>query len=703
MGFFDLLFFLLALALLAAPVVVIVLLVQARASIRDLQMEDMDLKDRLRDLEAKLQQQATRFASAPPPQPPQPAATAPAAPPAPPTLQVPQAEPAAAPVAPPSQPHFPQPPAWPAEPPMHRKSTHFQAFQPPPEAPGPEAPRAASIFSLEERLGANWLNKLGIAILVVGLAFFLAFKLQTMGPAGKVFCGYTISFVLLAGGVWLQRKATYRVFARAGIGGGWALAYFTTFAMHHVAAARILPSLAADLVLMLLVAAGIVLHSLRYRSQTVTGLAFLLGYATLLASHLQSASGTVVFSLTASAILALALVCVTTLRHWAGLELAGLIAVYCTHFIWLTQVLPAHPAGFPEFWPSTVLILVYWLIFRLAYVLRTPLNAKEESLSSLSAVLNSAGVLGLLKYQSAHPELAFWVLAALGVVEMLLAFRMRGRRPQAFVILSTIATVLLVAAVPYRFHGVSWPVLWLVEAQVLALSGLRLKEPVFRRLGLLAGLATGVVLAFHDVLPLWFFRSDHTDSSRHISLTVALALAAILYWVHAEIYPRRWPQIAETDLESFALRITSWLAAASAVAALWVALPASWVAVGCMALVVLLGFAADRLRAVSLALQTDVLAAFAVLAIFFWTLSTADGWLYHRIPALLAVALLYAAMRRRTVPEGTRRYVPVAYSWVAACFLPILTSDIIQDAWVVAVLAALALALFELGRHFRAG
>ncbi|HUX45162.1 MAG TPA: DUF2339 domain-containing protein, partial [Terracidiphilus sp.] len=47
--------------------------------------------------------------------------------------------------------------------------------------------------------------------------------------------------------------------------------------------------------------------------------------------------------------------------------------------------------------------------------------------------------------------------------------------------------------------------------------------------------------------------------------------------------------------------------------------------------------------------------------------------------------------------------VPVAYSWVAACFLPILTSDIIQDAWVVAVLAALALALFELGRHFRAG
>ena len=40
----------------------------------------------------------------------------------------------------------------------------------------------------------------------------------------------------------------------------------------------LLDSLAADLVLMLLVAAGMVGHSLRYRSQTVTGLAFMLGF-----------------------------------------------------------------------------------------------------------------------------------------------------------------------------------------------------------------------------------------------------------------------------------------------------------------------------------------------------------------------------------------------------------------------------------------
>jgi hypothetical protein len=32
----------------------------------------------------------------------------------------------------------------------------------------------------------NWLNKLGIFILVLGVAFFLAYQLKILGPAGKV-------------------------------------------------------------------------------------------------------------------------------------------------------------------------------------------------------------------------------------------------------------------------------------------------------------------------------------------------------------------------------------------------------------------------------------------------------------------------------------------------------------------------------------
>ena len=538
------------------------------------------------------------------------------------------------------------------------------AFQgAPPRADAQKESAKARIFSLEETLGANWLNKIGIASLVIGLAFFLAWKLQTWGPEGKVLCGFAVSLALLGGGVWLERKPTYRVFARGGIGGGWALAYFTTFAMYHLQAARVLDSLPADLALMLLVAAGMVGHSLRYRSQTVTSLAFLLGFGTLITSHIENPNQTVEFSLIASAILAIALVVVTTIRHWAALELCGLVAVYVSHFVWLNEVLPANHAEFAEFWPSTALILLYWLIFRLAYVMRTPLDKREESLSSVSAILNSGGVLGLLKFQSAHPEWAFWALVVLGVFEMGLAYWAKAKRRQAFVVLSTIAVVLLVSSVPFRFHGVSWPVLWLVQAQVLAIAGLRLGEPVFRRLGLLVGLITGGVLALHDVMPLAMERLVAADPNRHWSLTAGLALAAILYWTHAEVYPRRWPEIEANAMETFALKVSSWLALGAAATCLWVVLSNQWLPVGWIALFLVLVFAGYWFRAKHPLLEGDVLALATagllalnhVLPLAFFRLDHADPGSHPVETTVLAVAALAYWLRAEVFPRKLRR------------------------------------------------
>jgi hypothetical protein len=579
-------------------------------------------------------------------------------------------------------------------------------------------------FSIEETLGTNWLNKLGVGILVIGLAFFLAYKLQTWGPGGKVLTGFAVSFALLAGGVWLERKPTYRIFARAGIGGGWALAYFTTFAMHHIPAARVLDSLAADLVLMLLVAAGMVGHSLRYRSQAVTGLAFLLGFGTLLTSDLEAGGGTVVFSLAASAVLALALVVVTTLRHWTVLEMAGAAAVYLNHLVWLTRVLPENHAAFAQFWPSTVLILLYWAIFRAAYVLRKPLTEEEENQSALTAILNSGGVLGLLKFQSAHPEWAFWALAALGAIEMALAFAVRGRRRKAFVVLTTIASVLLIASVPFKFHGVSWPVLWLVEAQALAICGLRLGEPVFRLLGLLAGVVTGGVLAFHDVLPLLLLRLSAPDPDwhlgGHLSLVAALVLAAALYWIHAEVYPKCWPAIAEDEREAFALKITSWLGVATAAAAVWVALPELWLPVGWLALVLALGFASRRFQARLLGIEADMLALSSGLLLALDRVAPlilakqGGGLAPHRWAetAVLALAALaywaYAELYPRALwkaegePDAWQGLVWPIISWLGLASAAAALWVALPELWLPVGWLALVLALGFLSPRFRA-
>jgi hypothetical protein len=553
-------------------------------------------------------------------------------------------------------------------------------------------------LSLEERLGANWLNKLGIVILVFGVAFFLAYQLKNLGPAGKVVVGFAVSLTLLVGGLVLERRSSYRILGRAGIGGGWALTFFTTFAMYHVTATKVLHSQALDLVLLLAVALGMVWHSLRYKSQVVTGLAFLLAFSTINISDVN------MFSLAASALLAAGLVFVTSREHWAELELAGVVAVYGSHFWWLTRVLalhggPGHP--FPEFYASAGLILMYWAIFRVAYVWRIPKDRREDLLTSITAVLNSAGLLGLLKYQSSHPEWAFWALLALGAAEMVLAFLARLRRRTAFVVLSTIAAALLLAAVPFRYHGAHWSLLWVLEAEVLFVAGVRMREVVFRRLGILAGFVAAVPLFAVEIVSVATLRNLHPDFSRHWPAALALALGAAAYWGNGVAAVRRWPEIAAGQLDHALLQITSYLGLAAAAGALWVFFPNTQTALAWMVLVVALGFVADKLASGDLSLQTDILAAAVLFRSLLVNLETTAhwGWLTQRAITLGIVSLLFyvSARRKRGALEFSGAYIAPAYTWAGSLVLALLLWYELLPVAVAVAWAVLGLVLLEIG------
>ncbi|HEV2215359.1 MAG TPA: hypothetical protein VGR64_08730, partial [Terracidiphilus sp.] len=193
----------------------------------------------------------------------------------------------------------------------------------------------------------------------------------------------------------------------------------------------------------------------------------------------------------------------------------------------------------------------------------------------------------------------------------------------------------------------------------------------------------------------------NTDSGHHPALTTVLSLTALAFWSRAELLPRFLPKLNAIPnwdpaaWEAVMLPLAGSIGTASAAAALWVALPSAWVAVGWLALVLLLGFAADWIASRALALQADALALASLLWLNGWDIWKPD-W-HHRTPLLIAIALLYCGMRRKTV-AGTRNYVPAAYSWAAAAFLPLVVFDIFKEPWSAPVLTALAIVLFEIGR-----
>ena len=255
--------------------------------------------------------------------------------------------------------------------------------------------------------------------------------------------------------------------------------------------------------------------------------------------------------------------------------------------------------------------------------------------------------------------------------------------PDQWLPLAWIALFLLLVIVGHRFHATMLP----LEGDVLAL------------------LSAGV-LAFHHVLPLLFFRFENADPSRHPALTAVLSLAAFSFWLRAELLPRFLPKLNPVPIwdpaawEAVMLPLASCIGTALAASAMWVALPVEWVPVGWLALMVMLGLAADWIASGALALQADVLAVAAILGLFGWNVWHPD-W-HHRTPLMVAVALLYCGMRRKTTTGG-RNYVPAAFSWAATLFLVFLTFDIFHDPWIAPILVALCLALFEIGRFARKG
>src|SRR5271166_6273019 len=695
------------------------------------------LETRVHELEHRL---AT--ASAPPTPAQQPVALAPSAPEPkpveppvaiklPPTLEIPKPPEPAVPSAPPAHPFEPPTPKPPAPPPPFPKPVtpkpaspsaptiaHPPALVhpvPPPLSPPPQPAHLSAreaTSQLEETLGKNWLNKLGIIALVIGISLFLAYKFPSLSNPEKVGLGYLISFVILGTGIYLERLDRYRIFARALIGGGWALTFFVTYAMHFVLYTRVIDTEWVDLVLLFLVAVAMVFHTLRYDSQVVTGLAFLLAFFTVAISQ------DTIYSLTAGAILALGLVTIVHRRQWFELEVFGILAAYINHFIWLSRVIipavgPHHM--FPEFIPSTVLLCLYWATYRWSYIAREIKNKSQESVSTLAALLNTSLLLGVFKYQSVRPELAFYALLLLGAVELALGqLPVTRRRRIAFIMLSTIGIILLVAAIPFKYSGMDTAVIWLAEAEMLILAGVFTREILFRRFGLLVALLTSSDMLVNQAVPTLYDRLSHPAlitikgygpaiPAHEEQLAISFLVAALLFYANSLGIPRRWKDLFTTESENLFFRALSYLAALMLFVSIWLALLLSWTAVFWAAAAFLLIVLARAISAADLRYQAHLFSLAAFVRVLDLDFSLRTPYLdtvhsHYPLTLSLVIALLYLCARWLSLDSFDSPINPSElYTTAAAILVVILTDRECHWAWIAIAWGAFALVLAVIG------
>jgi hypothetical protein len=588
----------------------------------------------------------------------------------------------------------------PAPPPM--RNVNPPVFQQIEKAPRDRAQLKKKSLSLEEALGTNWFPKLGITAVVIGIGLLVGASWGAFAPWLRVAILYCGGLGLLAGGILLERKEQYRILGRSLIGGGWAVTFLVSYAISHARSLLVLTSQPADLFLMLAVAGAMVWHTLKYDSQLVTGISFLLGFTAV------ALNSDPPYNLIAGAILVAGMTVIVLRRQWFELEVFGILASYLNHLLWLYPIVESmgsHKHDFAQFPASVALLGFYWLVFRASYLLRKPETDEKEKLSTVAGLLNPVLLLGVMKYQSFHPEMAFYALLALGTVEFILGQLPSSRKRVApFRLLSSLGATLMLAAVPFKYSGNSLEILWLAGGEAFLLAGIFTRERLFRGFGLIISFMVALYsLAFHFEGLI-----DEISSGKahyHAELGLVFAVVAATFYANSHIARWLWPELFEQELETQALTGLSFAASLFSVAATFALVGDAAVPLVLMSLVTVLSWSGRDFKIPELVYESHWIAALAIAQLIFAGQNQQDVW--HGIPFRFvmfvpAAALLYLSSRfvRLSETRGKAAFSSV-YAWAGTGLLAVLIWFQMPD-WSIAVFwLALGLALCAAAELFQ--
>ncbi len=383
--------------------------------------------------------------------------------------------------------------------------------------------------SLEQEIGLYWLNRLGITSLVIGIALLLMYSFQYFGSVAKIASGFMIAAAFLVGGEWMENRGGPKWYARSLMGGGWAVAYFTVFAMHHIPAVKVIADQNLECVLLYAVAFCAMRHCIWKRSELTALFALVLGLVTFALSEPSIASAL------ASAVLVESVCTLSRKLNWTRLYFGGLLGSYCTAS-YIIDAKISHLAldSVGQFHITAAYLGLFW-----ASYLVTSLSMGEESpwrrrLLVASAFLNFlffAPYMTSMVHQL-YPKFDSAFVLAVAIVYAFAAYAARSKAKAGLEQVYTLgALTLATASIPMILKS-DWSIVFLLmEIPVLVFLGLQNNIKAFR---IFAHLLLPI-----SVLYLFCNQSKLLDGSHVFEAAIHCGLAALSYSATAVCY-RRW-------------------------------------------------------------------------------------------------------------------------------------------------------------------
>jgi len=378
---------------------------------------------------------------------------------------------------------------------------------------------------LESRIGSHWLNRIGIAAVLIGVSYFLKFAFDNdwIGPAGRVSIGLLAGIAVV---IWSERfrRRGYRAFSYSLKAVGIGVLYLSLWAAFHVYG--LIPSGVA-FVAMFAVTSATAIMALSQDAEILAFFALGGGFSTPLLLSTGQNREVQLFSYLV--ILNFATLVLVAIKPWRRLLMLSYVATVLLYIGWYSSF---YDRG--QLRLTLGFATLFFAIFAIAPLIA---GQPENEIAAFSAVplflaLVNAGVYFLqiyAMYEEIDKNVTAWFALALAAVYIFLSRQMRRQSPGGGVaglqlLHLALAIGFITIAIPIRLAAHWITIGWFVEAGMLLWVANRIRSEF------LNGFAAGVLVLGIARLLLFdnFYSTRLIFNSRMATHAVAIAVLAVV-------------------------------------------------------------------------------------------------------------------------------------------------------------------------------
>lgn len=335
----------------------------------------------------------------------------------------------------------------------------------------PPKPRKPGFFErnpdLEKFIGENLANKIGIAILVLGIGFFVKYAIDQdwIGVYGRVFIGILCGGILI--GVAHRLRRTFTAFSSVLVGGGIAVFYLTiAIAFHEY---QILPQTVAFLI-MVVITAFTVFLSIMYNRVELAVLAILGGFGSPL--MVSTGEGNYIVLFTYITLLNIGMLVLAYFKKWNLVNIVSYAFTVLLFGSWLGVSANLEEVGVRT--GALIFASVFYLLFFVMNVinnlkLKRPFKALEFTLLLSNTFLYFAAGMVILDYPG-PTEFKGLFTALVAIFNFVFAYSLYRNnavdRNLVFLLIGLVLTFISLAA-PIQLEGNYITLFWAAEAVIL--------------------------------------------------------------------------------------------------------------------------------------------------------------------------------------------------------------------------------------------